>query len=459
MLSQKNPYNSEIPGLETLQQIKTEEILSQHEKYLEKYADCFVRSQQIKYFEAFNKGLLSNIDRKSIEPIALSFLGEQAVRGLQDFFTRSKGWEKSVLTCYKGDLCEEINDIKGFLSVDESDFVKKGKESAGVARQYCGILGKTDNCQAGVFVSYATDKGAGLIDSRLYLPEIWFSDEYKEKREDCQIPTDMSFVTKNEMAKEMIVDVLNSKSFEVDCIGCDAAFGSDETFLDSLPKSVYYFASVRENEYIFRDMPEVVIPENTGVGGRFKHPRATQQPVHIKTILNDEAVGWVRRVIAEGAKGPVIAEIKCLRAVSARKENRLFVPKSEIWVYIRKHEDGTIKYFISNKPADTAIAELDRLATARWSIEQCFQECKSYLGMAHYETRSYQAWHRHMLFVMIAHLFVTVLRGFLKNIRKSYHADGDIHHCFPNTYSNKNWAGSHDCSLSATTKFGGLSFA
>jgi len=90
------------------------------------------------------------------------------------------------------------------------------------------------------------------------------------------------------------------------------------------------------------------------------------------------------------------------------------MPKTEIWVYIRKHEDGKIKYFVSNMPRDVSLAELDRLAIARWSIEQCFQESKSYLGMTHYETRSFQAWHRHMLFVMIAHLFITVLRQFLK---------------------------------------------
>jgi len=448
MLSQKNPYNTEIPGLEELHKIKSEEIIAQQEKYMGNYADCFVRSQQIKYFEAYTTGLLSNLNRKSIEPIALSFLGEHAVRGLQDFFIRSKGWEESIKERYKNQLSKELNAVQGFLSVDESDFVKKGKESAGVARQYCGILGKTDNCQAGVFVSYASDKGIGLIDSRLYLPEIWFGDEYKERREDCQISPDMSFKTKNETAKEMITDVLDNQLFEVDCIGCDAVFGSDETFLDSLPKSVYYFASVRENEYIFRDMPQVVIPENTGVGGRFKHPRATEQPVRMKTILDDDSIPWVKRVIAEGAKGPVIAEIKCLRAVSARKENRLFLPGSEIWVYIRKHEDGTIKYFISNKPAHTEIAELDRLATARWSIEQCFQECKSYLGMAHYETRSYQAWHRHMLFVMIAHLFVTILRGFLKNICKSYYADGSLHHCLSNTNSVKDGVSFKNCSLS-----------
>ena len=90
------------------------------------------------------------------------------------------------------------------------------------------------------------------------------------------------------------------------------------------------------------------------------------------------------------------------------------MPGIEVWVYIRRYEDGTIKYFISNAPSETEMAVLDKLATMRWSIEQCFQECKSYLGMAHYESRSYSAWHKHMLLVMVAHLFTTVIRGAFK---------------------------------------------
>ena len=415
MITKINPYNTEVPGIEILKQMPPETITEQLSEYLNVYNNCFIRTQQIKYFEAFERGLLSNLERKSIEPIALSFLGEKEVRGMQQFFTRSTGWDENLGKRYREKLAETLNDNKGFLSVDESDFVKKGKDSVGVARQYCGRLGKTENCQAGVFLSYASERGMGLTDSRLYIPKEWFADDYKEKRADCQVPEEVTFKTKNEIAKEMINNILVSKLFEVECIGCDAAFGSDHTFLDSLPKNMYYFASVRENENIFREMPDVIIPENTArKGGRFKHPRSLEQPVSIKTIINDESVPWVKRAIAEGAKGPVIAEVKCLRAVSCRKENRLFTPKSEIWIYIRKHEDGAIKYFISNLPPDTPVQELDRLATARWSIEQCFQECKSYLGMNHYETRTYQAWHRHMLMVMIAQLFVTILRGFLK---------------------------------------------
>jgi SRSO17 transposase len=451
MLPRENPYNTAIPGLEALQEMTEAEITGQLQGYLDTYRGCFVRSQQMKYFESFEKGLLSNLERKSIEPIALSFLGEKDVRGMQQFFTRSKGWDEAVRNHYKGRLAGQLTDEKGFLSVDESDFVKKGTESAGVARQYCGRLGKRESCQAGVFVSYATEKGIGIVDSRLYLPEIWFGDDYEEKRDDCRIPEDVTFKTKNELAKEMINGVIQSQLFEVQCVGCDASFGSDHTFLDSLPESTRYFASVRENERIFRNMPQVTIPENSGKGGRYKHPRAMESPVKISTFVHDESVPWVKRVISEGAKGPVTAEIKCLRCVFCRKENRLYVPKSEIWVYIRKHEDGTVKYFISNMPPDTHIAELDRLATARWSIEQCFQECKSYLGMTHYETRSYQAWHRHMLFVMIAQLFVTVLRDFFKEICQRHDADGPLYHSLIDPDSIKTRAGVDDCSLSITT--------
>jgi SRSO17 transposase len=427
------------------------EIRGQLRKYLDSYTDCFVRSQQTRYFEAFEKGLLSNLDRKSIEPIALSFLEEKDVRGMQQFFTRSRGWDEAVINRYKVQLAGRLNDEKGFLSVDESDFVKKGKESAGVARQYCGRLGKRENCQAGVFVSYATEKGKGLVDSRLYLPEAWFGDDYEEKRKDCQIPEDITFKTKNALAKEMVNDIIQSRLFEIQCVGCDASFGSDHTFLDSLPGPVRYFASVRENERIFRNMPRAAIPENPGSGGRYQHPRAMESPAGIKTVIDDESVPWNKRIISEGAKGPVMAEIKCLRCVACRKENRLYVPKSEIWVYIRKHEDGAVKYFISNMPGDTGISELDRLATARWSIEQCFQECKSYLGMTHYETRSYQAWHRHMLSVMIAQLFVTVLRDFLKEIRQHYNANGPLYHSFADPGSYKDGTGADDHPLSVAS--------
>ena len=213
MIAKGNPYNTEIPEIRAFQGISATEITKQLQDYLESFKNCFVRSQQIKYFEAIEKGLLSNLERKTIEPIALSFLGEKEVRGMQQFYTRSVGWDEAVSRCYKEQLASQLSGTDGFLSVDESDFVKKGKESAGVTRQYCGRLGKRENCQAGVFLSYASDNGIGLVDSRLYLPEVWFSDDYEGKRKECQIPAETTFKTKNEMAKEMMGEIINSKLF------------------------------------------------------------------------------------------------------------------------------------------------------------------------------------------------------------------------------------------------------
>ena len=418
MIPTNNPYNTEIPSTEILQKISTSTITKQLKQYLENYTNCFTRSQQIKYFETYQKGLLSNLNRKSIEPIALTFLGEKQVRGLQQFMTRSKGWQQNLNHQYQTQLAKQLNDKQGFLSIDESDFIKKGDQTVGVARQYCGRLGKTENCQTGVFLSYATEKGIGLVDSQLYLPKDWFNTDYAKKRSDCQIPKDLTFKTKNAIAKEMIQTVLKNKLFEVQCVGYDSTFGSDHDFLDSLPDSVNYFVGVRETEHIYRAMPKVVLPVNDSVmGRRYRYPRAVERPVSVKSVLFDESVPWVRRTIADGVKGPIVADVKCLRCVSCRSvgdNRRLYVPKSWVWVYIRRYEDGCVKYFLSNMPEGVSVFELDRLATARWSIEQCFLECKSYLGLAHYEVRSYQGWHRHMLFVFVAQLFVTVLRCSLK---------------------------------------------
>jgi SRSO17 transposase len=412
LLLESNPYFAEIVGENFLKQLKSCDLTKHFLEYLERYTPCFIRPSQVKYFKTFVQGLLSNLDRKSTEAIALFFSREKNVRKMQYLLSDSRGWYETLLHHYQYSLSQELTDIKGFLSIDESDFAKKGENSAGVGRQYCGRLGKRENCQAGVFASYTTGKGIGLIDARLYMPEAWFDADHEEKRKKCQVPEDLVFKTKNKIAKEMVADILNNGLFEVECIGCDASFGSDHTFLDSLPQSVYYFASVRENGYIFRNMPVVYIPEKkSGKGGAYKHPRSKEHPIDVKEIASDDSIPWEEHIIAEGVKGPIITEIKCIRCVESRKENRHFVPKSEIWLYIRKHEDGKIKYFLSNMPRETSISELNRLATARWSIEQCFQECKSYLGMDHYEMRSYPGWHRHMLLVMIAHLFVTILRN------------------------------------------------
>lgn len=172
--------------------------------YLDLYRPCYTRSDQKRLADTFIKGLLSDLERKSLEPVALRYSQHANVRSLQMFFKKGAFDDERMLTIYQQTLFSHIGDEDGMLSVDGSDFQKKGTNSVGVARQHCGILGKTENCQAGVFLGYSSRKGYGLLDRRLYLPQKWFSPEYEQLRKECAVPEDLTFSTKNQLATMMI---------------------------------------------------------------------------------------------------------------------------------------------------------------------------------------------------------------------------------------------------------------
>lgn len=426
MLPKEHGYNGEMMREMDLSEISEEEIQAQFAEYVGEYGKHLLNASQRRYFETFQRGLLSDLDRKSIEPIALEYLEEKDVRGFQQFFVRSVMPDAEMQTRYQELLAESICAPEGFLSVDDSGFIKKGNDSAGVARQYCGRLGKTENCQAGVFLSYASEKGYGLLQGRLYIPKAWFLPENKVRTERCKIPEDVCFQTKNQIAADMIQAIHEKGLFDIRWIGCDAAFGCDHNFLRSLPEGIYYYAATHQDELIFLNRPEMNVPLSGKTGRPYKHPRPSFPPVTVGSVALDDSIPWGRRRLAEGVRGPIYADVKCTRCVSCESSTEYgnyLAPGNDIWLYIRRYENGDIKYYLSNSPETTPMETLDRLATLRWSIEQCFQECKSYLGMSHYETRTYTAWHRHMLMVMIAHLFTLLLRLSYKKTLY-YHADG-----------------------------------
>jgi len=388
-------------------------------KYLKQYAGNIRNKKQRQHFETFVKGLFSPLLRKSLEPIALSLRGEKSVRSMQQFFSRAPLNEAGIRKTYQHLLSDEISCEGSMLSVDDTSFVKKGSHSIGVKRQYCGRLGKRENCQVGVFIAYAGDKGYGLVDGELYIPKEWYEDSHTELRKECHLPVDMEFATKNQIAQKLLNQILESGSFQIQWVGCDAAYGNDHKFLDGLrlPEGVWYCAATNSKERVFQTMPQMNQPEKNGGKGRpGKHAIPSIEPVSVKSVAEDSNIPWTTVSLKEGTKGPIIAERKIIRCVACREDgNRSYVkPGSEIWLYLRKYRDGTIKYFLSNAPADIDVKELDRAVTLRWPIEQCFEECKSFLGMAHYEGRTYQGWNRHMLFVMIAHLFATQIKEYAK---------------------------------------------
>jgi SRSO17 transposase len=308
------------------------------------------------------------------------------------------------------------------INVDSCEFPKKGQESVGVTRQYCGSLGKVENCQSGVFVGYSSEKGYGLLTGQLYLPEIWFSPEYAQRRKDNWVPEDLTFQTKLQIALGLIHRVANTKLFPGRWIGCDATFGSDIHFLESLPKDYYYFADVRSHTQVFLKKPKVQLPSYSGRGRKPKRLQLSSgqpQPQTVADLARLRKCRWKSVILAEGAKGPIVAQVTRLRVYPSRNG---LPHDSSVWLFIRKTPDGKTKFSFSNTPGDMPLSEMCKASVMRWPIEQCFEEGKGQLGMDHYEHRSWPAWHRHMIYVFLGLHFLLRLRMKLKKNSGSYSA-------------------------------------
>jgi SRSO17 transposase len=381
-------------------------ILQKFIDHVMRYTQYLGRSENKQHFISMLQGLLSDLKRKSIEPIAVAFEGTDGVRNLTNFISRSKWDDVGMLDEYRNELSGLLRHDEGMITGDDTGFPKKGTNSVGVARQYCGNTGKVDNCQSGVMTGYASPKGYGILDYELYMPEQWFDADHAERRMKCDVPSSIQFKTKNKMLLEMIQNTIRSGLFPAKYVGVDSAYGSDSDFLDGLPEGVIYFADVRSNHLVFSDRPGVYLPGYSGKGRKPIKEKTETAPVSVKKIIEESEDPWERVVLGIGAKGPVIADDKCVRVVEVRNG----MPGKDVWLYARKLDDGTIKYALCNASPNASVNEIRKPALMRWSIEQCFKECKDYLGMDNYESRSWNAWRRHVLLTLIAHLLIIKLR-------------------------------------------------
>lgn len=387
-----------------------DELVSFHKQFY----DAFGRTEHRRLGLAYISGLLSNKEEKSVEPIALTFLGKKDVRSLQ-MFMKTFRWDHEAMEATNLVMLSSlISDPKGMLTVDSSENLKKGKESVGVARQYSGRYGKVDNCQSGVFVGYSSSKGYGLLTGRLYMPEPWFSEEYRDRREFNLVPADLAFQTKPQIASELINKIDTMQLFSAKWVGCDATFGSDWNFLESLPQDKYYFASIKSNTPVFLAPPKTGVPPYQGHGRRpTKLCVLRGTPKTVAKLARSKKCSWTKVVLAEGAKGPIIAEVARLRVIPCLAG---LPHQAPVWLFMRRMEDRQIKFAFSNAPETMPFFELCEAATMRWPIEQCFQDGKSQVGMDKYEHRSWPAWHRHMTYVFLALHFLLRLRlQFKKN--------------------------------------------
>jgi len=387
------------------------------------FHDCFPRSESRAHFFDYMVGQLSPMERKSIEPIALRIPGGR-VRGLQRFLSEVPWDEEHMRWTYHQLVAEEMGEPDGVLMFDETGFVKKGKDSVGVARQYCGTLGKVENCQVGVFTGYAARKGYALVDKRLFLPEAWFTDAYAARRTKCQVPPELTWQSKPQLAAAMLQAIAHEGLLPFKYLVADCLYGNSPDFWDAVDACVGVTALLAipsETRCWLQRPPMSDKPYRYKGAPRSKRVVASESPPHTVTTVAARlpAAHWYRRKVSEGTKGPIEYDFARQR-VTLCKDG---LPDRTVWLVIKRTvgADVSYSYALSNAPASTSWRLLVWLSGMRWAVEQCFEESKTELGMAHYEVRKYVGWHHHMLTTMLAHFFLWHLK--LKLGEKSPGAD------------------------------------
>jgi SRSO17 transposase len=394
-------------------------------QFHERFAPLFGKEQAQDHAYDYLKGLMVCPERKSVEPIAL-LVGHGDVSGLQKFVGAGPWPHDDVMADAQALFADELapsaagSPVGVVGVVDESAFTKKGSHSAGVARQHNGRLGKEDNCQVGVFLVGVTPAGSALLEHRLFLPESWCEPtrEARDRRDQAHIPEDVTFRTKPRIAAELIRNVAVLGQVELDWVVADSEYGRAGHFLDELELlEQRYVLEVPVTAVVWTADPVGFVPAFSGRGRKPTAPArgATRTVAEVASEL--PASAWQAVRVREGAVGPLVFEFAAVRAWGVRHRK----PGPPSWLLIRRSlgEDPEVKYYVSNADAETPLSTLALVACTRCRVEEFFEDCKGYLGMTQYETRSWVGWHHHMALVGLAHLFVTLARKRLRKKRRS----------------------------------------
>ncbi len=396
-----------------LTQDDVSDFMTELKGFHENFADCFFRTELRENFYRYMVGQFSDLERKSIEPIATAVEHGQ-VRAMQRFVSTAVWDDEKIMRKYRSMVNDDMGDPEGALIFDETGFRKKGEDSVGVAKQYCGSLGKVDNCQVGVFAAYASSQGYALVNKRLFVPEHWFSDDCAVRREKCAVPGDLSFKTKPQLAAEMLKEISAEGILPFKYVLGDSIYGSSPEFISAVEQidGLRYFVAVTSSLPCWLNQP-VTVTKTYKYRGK-THCKSVVESTEKKPITVGKLaksihnVFWYRRTVSEGAKGPIVYEFTRRRVVLAKDG----FPQKTVWLIIRRSlgEDPKYSYFISNAPMSCRLPLFVWLSGLRWAIEQCFEETKTDLGLDHYEVRKYLGWHHHMITCMLAHFFLWHLK-------------------------------------------------
>jgi SRSO17 transposase len=392
----------------------------------QRFAPLFGYPQAQEHAQVYLQGLLLADGRKSVEPMALVF-GNGQVHALQKFLTLSPWDSQAVQQEIQAVFAEELASSTTEWSlgtvgvIDESAFAKKGRASVGVKRQWCGRLGKKENCQVGVFLVGVTPAGTALLDHQLYLPREWTGDRTRRRR--TRVPKGLRFQTKPRLARVLWQRVQAAGHVAFDWLTFDEGYGRDGAFLSQLEAAgQHYVAEVPANTSVWPADPWQADRPYAGVGPRPRQARRSAGRSVREVAAGLPAEAWHTLQLRDGAAGPLVFEFACVR-VWARRHKK---PGPPLWLLVRRAlgPEPELKYYLCHAEETVSLETLALVSGCRFRVEEFLGEGKSNLGMADYEGRSWTTWHHHMTMVALAHLLVTQTRmGLKKKVQANHRVD------------------------------------
>ncbi len=371
-------------------------MLPRLERFVQPFAACLASTEQQAHVEHYVAGLLSDLEHKTGEGIA--YLHDQERQALQKFIGQHPWAHQPLQAELARQVGAALGDAAAVLVFDPSAFPKKGTESVGVQRQWCGRLGKIDNCQVGVYLGYAARAEHALVDLRLYLPQEWARDP--ERRAKAGVPKGIRFHTRHELALEMLD--ASGPLLPHAWVAGDDEMGRCTWFRQQLrEREEQYLLAVPSNTLV-RDL-EAVPPPYGGRGRRRVVPFV--QVARWCAALPEAA--WETLEVRAGEKGPIAVQ-GVMRRVQAKTEGRRAGPE-EILVVLREQQgDGTLKhdYYLGYVTAATPLGEYARVAKAEHRIEESLERAKSEAGLGDYQVRTWEGWHHHQILALLATWFL-----------------------------------------------------
>jgi SRSO17 transposase len=373
-------------------------VLPRLERFMTPYVEHLVRTEQVEHAHTFVKGLLSDLDHKNVESIAYRF-GQERMP-LQWFVGMSEWDHEPLRDELVRQVGEQLGQEDGVIVFDPSGFPKSGKESVGVARQWCGRLGKVDNCQVAIFMGYVSSKEHALVDMRLFLPKEWTQN--KARREKAGVPQWVRYRTRHQLCLEMLAQ--HGDRLPHTWVTGDDEMGRPYWFrqrLDTLGER--YLLAVASNTQI-RDLEA----DPPAYSGRGRHPKRPWMRVDewAAALKNSD---WTRIDVRDGSKGPLVVEVAKRRVVARTDKRQEGHEETLVVIRFRDRDNRHIlqtDYYLSNASAETEKAEFARVAKAEHRIEECIERAKSEAGLADYEVRNWKGWHHHQILSLIATWFL-----------------------------------------------------